>query len=83
MHHLIRVIIRVTGFIIALILLLAIVVGPAQAHQARTEQSHAVLVSTDDSEHAEDTALTCLALVGSAVLLAGVVWMRKLRRMLS
>lgn len=86
MRHLIR----VTGFIITLALLLAVVVGSSQACQERHELGKAMLVfteftevSTDDGEQVEDTALVCLALVGGTALLAGIVWMRKLRRMLS
>lgn len=71
MHHFIR----MTGSIITLALLLAVVVGSAQAGEA-------TLVSTDDVERAEDTALVCLALAGSTALLAGSVWLGKLRRML-
>lgn len=58
----------VTG-IIVLVLLLAIAV-------------QAVLVSTDGAERADDTPLVCLALVGGTALLAGSVWMGRLRRML-
>lgn len=85
---------RATSTIVTLALLLAVVVGPAQAHQARPRQSRAVSVSADDADNAErsgrrhpteqadDTALVCLALVGGAALLAGVVWMRNLRWLL-
>ncbi len=58
----------VTG-IIVLVLLLAIAV-------------QAALVSTDGAEWADDTPLVCLALVGGTALLAGSVWMGRLRRML-
>jgi len=75
--------IRMMGFIITLALLLAVVVMPAQAHQARAGQSEVAYVSTDDADRVEDTALVCLALVGGTALLAGIVWVRKLRRMLS
>lgn len=56
-----------TGIIITLVLLLAVAV-------------QAALVSTDATTRAEDTPLVCLALVGGSALLAGSVWMRKLRR---
>ena len=72
MHHLIR----VTGIIIALTLLLAVFVRPAQA-------SETITAPADDGEPAEDTGLVCLALVGGTAILAGSVWMEKLRRMLS
>ncbi len=58
----------VTG-IIVLVLLLAVA-------------AQAALVSTDDAERAEDTPLVCLALVSGTALLAGSVWMGRLRRML-
>jgi len=75
MRHLVR----AMGFIITLTLLLAVVVGSAQAHQTRPGQSEAASVLTDDAEQTEDTALVCLALVGSTALLAVGVWMEKLR----
>jgi len=78
-----RYLIRMTGFIITLTLLLAVVVGSSQACQERHELGKTMPASTDDGEQVEDTALICLALVGGAALLAGIVWMRKLRRMLS
>jgi len=71
--------IRVTGIIISLTLLLAVTTGSVQAGEAR----HVSSISADDAEQAEDTALVCLALVGSAALLAGGVWMSMLRRTLS
>jgi len=77
-----RYLVRVTGFIITLTLLLAVVVGLTQAHQARSGQSEAAPVSSDDTAQVEDTALVCLALVGGTALLAGAVWMSKLRCML-
>ena len=76
MHHLIR----VTGFIIALALLLAIVAGLARDPQARHAQGEATPAPTDGSGQEEDTPLVCLALVGGTALLAANVWMRKLRR---
>ncbi len=75
MRHLIR----VTGFIITTTLLLAVVAGSAQVHQAGAGQSEVVPASTDNAEQTEDTALVCLALVGGTALLAGAVWMRELR----
>jgi hypothetical protein len=71
--------IRVTGIVITLTLLLAVAVGPVQAHQARPRPREAASVSTDEDERAEDTPLVCLALVGGTALLAGGVWIRKLR----
>ena len=76
MHHLIR----AAGFIIASVLLLAVVVGLAQDPQARHAQGAATPTPTDGSGQAEDTTLVCLALVGGTALLAANVWLRKLRR---
>jgi Mn2+/Fe2+ NRAMP family transporter len=76
MRHLIR----VTGFIIALALLLAIVAGLAQDPQARHVQGEVTPAPTDSSGQEKDTPLVCLALIGGTVLLAGGVWMEKLRR---
>ena len=75
MRHLIR----GTAFIVAMTLLLAIVVGCAQAHQTRP--GHGMPASADNADRAEDTALVCLALVGGTALLAGGVWIGRLRRL--
>jgi hypothetical protein len=72
MYHLIR----VTSIIVALALLLAVFVSPAQA-------SAAVHAPADNGEQAEDTGLICLALVSGTAILAAGMWMGKLRRMLS
>lgn len=77
-----RCFIRTIGLIITLVLLLVVVVGSAQASEVGYEQSEVAPLSTDEAEGAEDAALVCLALVGGAVLLAGGVWVRRLRRML-
>jgi len=66
---------RVTGITIALVLLLTIFVGSAQASQT----VHAPV----DDDPADDMALFCLSLVGGTAILAGGVWLRKLRGMLS
>jgi hypothetical protein len=75
--------IRVTGIAIALTLLLVVAVGPVHAHQAGPRHSEDAAISTDEDEPAEDTPLVCLALVGGTALLAGGVWIRKLRGTLS
>jgi hypothetical protein len=72
MYHLIRVI----GIIIALTLLLAAFVSPAQA-------SDTIHAPGDDGEQMEDTGLICLSLVGGTAILAAGMWMSKLRRPLS
>ena len=71
----------VAGLITTLTLLLASVAAPACAHPATTGQGSTDPAS-NDSEQAEDTVLVCLALVGGAALLAGSVWIGRLRRML-
>ena len=65
---------RVTGILLALTLLLAIFVGLAQASDA----AHAPA----DDDPADDTALVCLSLVGGTAILAGSMWLGKLRGML-
>jgi hypothetical protein len=75
--------IRVTGIAIALTLLLVVAVGSVHAHQAGPRHSEDTVVATDEDEPAEDTPLVCLALVGGTALLAGGVWIRKLRGTLS
>jgi hypothetical protein len=77
MHHFIR----TTGLMITLILLLALTAGPAQAHQGGPGPGQP---ATDgESEAVEDGTLVCLTLVSGTALLAGSVWIRKLRRLTS
>jgi len=80
MRHFVRATSTIITLAITLAVLLAVVVGLAQAHQVRPGPGK--VTSADDAEQAEDTALVCLALVGGTALLAGVVWMRKLRWLL-
>lgn len=54
MHHLIR----VTGIIIASTLLLAVVVGSAQNHQARQGRGEAIPAHADEAEPAADATLS-------------------------
>jgi hypothetical protein len=75
--------IRVTGFIVALALVLALAVGSAQARRARPGRSETTPVSTGDAERADDTAWVCLVLVGGVALLAVAAWIAKVRRLLS
>ncbi len=67
---------RLTGIIIALTLVLALFVRPAQA-------SGTVSVPAITGEQPEETGLVCLALVGGVAILAGGVLMGMMRRMLS
>jgi hypothetical protein len=75
-HHLIR----LTGTIITVTVLLAVVATTAQAGHAGSGGSPSP--STDGHERAEDTTAICLALVGGTALLAGGVWAAKLRKLL-
>ena len=77
-----RCFIRAIGLIITLVLLLVVVVGSAQASEVGYGQNEVVPLSTDELEGTEDAALVCLVLVVGAALLAGGVWVRRLRRML-
>ena len=72
-----RHLIRLTGIIITVTILLAVVAGTAQAGHVRSEGSSSP--STDGHERAEDATAICLALVGGTALLAGGVWAAKLR----
>jgi len=65
----------VAGIIVVLVLLLAVFVEPAQAHQAEPKQNP----PAEDGGSAESADLICLALAGGTALLAGLVWMGKLR----
>ena len=72
MNHLIRVI----GIVVALTLLLAVFVRPAQAGDT-------IPTPANNGDQTDDTGLVCLALVGGTAILAAGMWMEKLRRMLS
>ena len=75
-----RHLIRLTGAIITVTVLLAVVAGTAQADHARSGGS--LSPSTEGRERAEDATAVCLALVGGTALLAGGVWAAKLRKLL-
>ncbi|MFQ6099973.1 MAG: hypothetical protein ACE5OS_01900 [Anaerolineae bacterium] len=78
----VRHLIRVTGVLVTLTLLLAVVAGAARCGEAGRGANEAS--STIGSvERTDDTPLVCLALVGGAALLAGGVWMGQMRRMLT
>jgi hypothetical protein len=61
------------GILIGLLFLLAVLTEPVQAVDA-------VPVSAKTTQPAESAALACLAVVGGAVLLAGIVWLSTLQR---
>jgi len=73
MYHLIR----ITGIIVVLVLLLAVFVSPAQAG------GMAPVSTVGDQQSQEVGGLVILALVGGTAILAGGVLMAKLRSMLS
>ena len=72
-------VLRVMGTIIVLVLLLAVVVGAAQNLPAASEQGGAVLTSAESVRQVEDTVTVCSVLIGGTALLAGLVWMERLR----
>ena len=72
-------VLRVMGTITVLVLLLAVVVGAAQNLPAASEQGQNVLTSTESVRQVEDTVTVCSVLIGGTALLAGLVWMEKLR----
>ena len=67
------------GILIAPILVLAAVLGGDQGLQAEYTLSDAPPPSDDEPEQANDATLVCMVLVGGTALLAGKVWMEKLR----
>jgi len=73
---------RTTGFIITLTLLLALVAGSVQAHQGGPGPSQPA-AGIEEGQPVEDGTLVCLTLVGGTALLAGTVWVRRLRRLAS
>jgi uncharacterized protein HemY len=68
-HHLIRVV----GIIFTLTLLLALLLRPTQAGEVGT-------VSISSNEQPDESALICLVIVISTVLLAVWVWTEKIMR---
>ena len=72
-------VLRVMGTIIVLVLLLAVIVGAAQHLPAASEQGKAVLTSTESVRQVEDAVTVCGILIGGTALLAGLVWMERLR----
>lgn len=70
---------RVMGTIIVLVLLLAVIVGAAQGLSAASEPGKPVLISTESARQVEDTVTVCGILIGGTALLAGLVWMERLR----
>lgn len=74
---------HVTGIVIALVLLMATVVGPVYASEARSGYRESSAIFTDEAKPPEETALACLMLVGGTAVFAGIVWMREVRRMLA
>lgn len=72
-----RDLVRVTGTIVILALLFTIVVGASQARQAKSEGNPAA--PAENTQLTEDMILVCLILVSGTALLAGAVWMGKLR----
>ena len=67
------------GILMAPLLVLAAVLGGEQGLQARYAQADAIPPSDDEPERANDATLVCMVLVGITALLAGKVWMEKLR----
>jgi TRAP-type C4-dicarboxylate transport system permease small subunit len=63
----------ITGILITLMFLLAILAGSAQA-------SEAALCPTEDNQPADASPMIYLVLAGSAALLAAFVWLGMLRR---
>jgi hypothetical protein len=76
MRHLILTLTQLTSIVIAITLLLVTTVEPVQASEMNP-------VSANDGELTEEATLVILALVGGTAILAGGMWMAKLRRMLS
>jgi hypothetical protein len=78
--HLILYLVRALCVLVSIVLLLIVFVGPAYAGQdvnALADPIH------PEGEPDEEPALIFLALVGGTAILAGGVWMAKLRDMLS
>ena len=68
--------------VIVVVLLLVVVAGSAQACQ-RGQTQNRPAAGPGEADSADDATWVCLTLVGGTALLAGIVWMGKLRRLLS
>jgi hypothetical protein len=78
--HLILCLVRATCVLVSIVLLLIVFVSPAYAGQDVNGLADPV---HPEGEPAEEPALISLALVGGTAMLAGGMWMEKLRDMLS
>jgi len=76
---------RCASFLMVTMLLFALTVDCAQAGHAEVGKNAPGYpinqVSADDTGQAEDTIVVCLTLVGGTALLAGGVWLGRLRRL--
>jgi hypothetical protein len=72
--------VRVTCLLVSIVLLSILFVGPVYAGQDVNGLADPI---HPDGEPAEEPALVFLALVGGTAMLAGGMWMEKLRDMLS
>jgi hypothetical protein len=74
-----RQLLRVVGTIVVLVLLVAVIVGAAQNLPAAPEQGQAALTAAESRQQVEDTVTVCAILIGGTSLLAGLLWMKRLR----
>jgi len=74
-----RQLLRVVGTIVVLVLLVAVVVGAAQNLPAAPEQDGSALTAAESRQQVEDTVTVCVILIGGTALLAGLLWMKRLR----
>ncbi len=78
----IKSLVRTTGIILVLALLLSTVVGLIEAQHTGPERGEVSPAPTNRAERAQDTTLVCLALVVGTATLAGAAWMKTLRHTL-
>jgi len=74
-----RQLVRVVGTIVVLVLLVAVIVVAAQNLPAAPEQGKATLTAAESRQQVEDTVTVCAILIGGTSLLAGMLWMKRLR----
>ena len=74
-----RQLLQVIGTIVVLVLLVAVVVGAAQNLPAAPEQGKATLTAAESRRQVEETVTVCAILIGGTSLLAGLLWMKRLR----
>jgi hypothetical protein len=74
---------HLTGTVVALVLVVATVIGLVYAAEARYGHRKSSAIPIDQSRLPGETALVCLVLAGGAAVFASIVCAREVSRMLA